>query len=155
MNRHGLSLVEMVTVMAIIGILLAIGTLGFNRMSRKYGIEGEIRALYADLTELRLRAMYTKKPHAIVYERNAYATYSSVPPRGLILRRELTYPLIWNTESAVTTFDTQGLAFDNVSAVCIDVADNPGSVDSIYNTTAFIKTGKHHDSHCGTDIELR
>jgi prepilin-type N-terminal cleavage/methylation domain-containing protein len=153
MNDNGLTLVEMVTVMALIGILLGIGTLNFRRISVKYLIEGQTRSLSADLMELRLRAMYKKKSHAAKFSATTFETYSSLDesnnPQGLISRTNLKCAVV----STVTTlrFNAQGLTSDQ-GCICTEPFDNPGAIDSLVVTMTLVNIGKRPASgECTSD----
>lgn len=79
MNRAGFSLVELITVITIMGTLLAIVTLNFNSMQRKSQIESKTREIFNDLNEARLNSIYQKENHRIVFQPNSYVMkrYSS------------------------------------------------------------------------------
>jgi prepilin-type N-terminal cleavage/methylation domain-containing protein len=145
MKQNGFSLVELVTVLSIISILLAIGTLGFNSMQRKYGIDNQTRTLYADLMEIRVKSMYKKKSHYVALSAGTFVFYSSgsrTNPVGEILRKRLAYPVIWNgTASNLIEFNSQGLTND-LRSICVDQIETAPHVDSIVVATARVNMGK-------------
>ena len=145
MNRNGLTLVELITVIAIICILVAMGTLNFNSMSRKYAIEGQTRGLYADLMETRLMSMYKKKSHYVTLTAGAYVIYSSgsrSAPAGVVLRKNLRYPITWNgAVGSLIEFDTHGLTNDQRS-LCVSQNEAAPAVDSVVIAMARQNLGK-------------
>jgi prepilin-type N-terminal cleavage/methylation domain-containing protein len=77
-SQTGFSIVELVTVIAIISILLTIVTLNYNQWQKKSQIERQTRELMADLNMARSESIYRKKQHAIIMSADA---------KGYILRR--------------------------------------------------------------------
>ena len=60
-NNRGLTLVEMVTVVAILGVLVIALAFSFQGWLAKYKVEDETKRFYADLSDARARAMQKKK----------------------------------------------------------------------------------------------
>lgn len=94
MKRNGFTLVELLLVIAIIGILVALSTAGFTGMVRKNRIENQTRRLYADILNARVMAMNRNVTHFVVFnylgnanqygiiaDTNGNNTYN-VPPTG-------------------------------------------------------------------------
>jgi prepilin-type N-terminal cleavage/methylation domain-containing protein len=79
MKRAGFSLVELIVILAIMGILFTVATLNFNSWLRKSQIEAKTREIYDSLNEARLNSIYQKKPHALVLDTNSvlFKQYSS------------------------------------------------------------------------------
>lgn len=63
MNSRGFALIELMVVIAIMGIILAIVSLNFNSWIKKSNIEAQTKELNSDFTDLRLRAIQTKRNH--------------------------------------------------------------------------------------------
>lgn len=165
MREDGFSLVELMVVVAIMGILLAIGTLSWVPMQKKGFIEKEIKILYTDLNDLRLDALYTKRTRSAVLSGTTFRVYSSnatgVNP---VSTKELRYPVRWNTTdtSLTLTFDGAGLYTASADTpVCVDPdnnisAQNDVYVDSIVISAARIKLGKKGVGACAaTNIAQR
>lgn len=78
-KNKGFSLVELMIVIAIIGIGLGAATLNFSQWIKKTNIEKQTRELFGDLNEARLKSIYMKKRHSIVVYTNSYVfkEYSS------------------------------------------------------------------------------
>lgn len=146
MREHGFSLVELMIVIAISGILLAIATLNWNAMQTKSAVESQIKTIYADLTEVRLQALHTKKPRSVIISGQLFKVYSSeVTSVTPVVTKQLRYPITWNG-GADLTFDEQGLT-TNAGSLCVlpgndTTTVNSAAVDSIVVSQARINLGK-------------
>lgn len=67
MKRNGFTLVELLLVIAILGILVALSTAGFTGMVRKNRIENQTRRLYTDILNARVMAMNRNVTHFVVF----------------------------------------------------------------------------------------
>jgi len=145
MKRSGFSLVELVTVMAIIGTLLTIGTLSFNTISIKYAIESQTRGIYTDLMDIRLKSLYKKKSHFIKLSETAFICYSSGTrsiPNGVLLTKSLAYPITWNgTNTDLIEFDSRGLTTDQRS-ICVTRNETAPQIDCIVISMSRQNMGK-------------
>jgi prepilin-type N-terminal cleavage/methylation domain-containing protein len=146
MRKDGFSLVELITVMAIAGTLMAIATLQFSSYSRKAGIESQTRTIYAELMNARQQSMFRKSPYRVTLEANRVRIYSSsdvsVAP---VVQMFLKYPIIWNGfGDDRIDFDTRGYLqdVDSNGSICVEQDDNPGAYDSIVISWTRIRLGK-------------
>lgn len=71
-NHRGFSLVEMLVVIAILGIMAAIGVPNLTNFVRKSRIENQIRRIYSDLMNARAMAMNKSMTHFVVFAGNTY-----------------------------------------------------------------------------------
>lgn len=69
---NGFSLIELLIVIAIIGISLAASILGFNQWQVKSNVEAQTRQMVTDVSELRIRAMTMKQRHSITLNASSY-----------------------------------------------------------------------------------
>jgi type IV fimbrial biogenesis protein FimT len=148
MRQEGFSLIEMLVVMAIIGVLLGIATLNYNDMQKKAAIEGQVKTMYADLMNARVQALYTKRTRSIIISGNLFKFYSSsetsVAPES---QKSFSYPMATNLPGNMVTFNTSGLVSGSAGSICIDPFSdlskaNPGGMDSLVISTARINMGK-------------
>ncbi len=144
MKRAGFTLVELLVVITIMGILMGIGTLGFNSMSRKYAVDNQTRALYSDLMEIRLKALYKKKSHYVTLASGSFTAYSSgdrSTPVGVVMTRLLAKPIQWNGTGALIEFNSHGLTND-LRSICVTQNETAPALDSIVVATARVNLGK-------------
>jgi prepilin-type N-terminal cleavage/methylation domain-containing protein len=64
-DRRGFSLMELLVAMTIMGVLLALATLSFQGMTRRYSEEKQVKQLYNDLLNTRIRAMQQGRDHFV------------------------------------------------------------------------------------------
>jgi type IV fimbrial biogenesis protein FimT len=159
MRRNGFTLVELLVVMAIMGILFSIATMSWSSMQKKNNVEKDVKLVYADLMALRLDALYTKRARSAVVSGKSFAVYSSNATDSAVrpvLVRGLAYPMSWTPAGSTLTlsFDAAGLSTAATDTVlCSDpesnlAAVNSGSVDSVVISTARIKLGKRQGGSC-------
>jgi prepilin-type N-terminal cleavage/methylation domain-containing protein len=152
MCERGFSLVELIIVIAIMGILLSIATHNWNAMQTKSAIESQIKKIHADLMEVRVQALYGKRARTVVISDQVYKSYSSAVITSTALEtKQLRYPIVWSGGGTLT-FDAQGLTNDQQS-LCVlptnNTADvNSAAVDSIVVSQARINLGKRTGGDC-------
>jgi type II secretion system protein H len=66
MKKSGFTIIELIVVMAILGILLAIVGLSMQNWLGKARVEEQIKQMYADLSNARARAMNNNRVHFVV-----------------------------------------------------------------------------------------
>jgi prepilin-type N-terminal cleavage/methylation domain-containing protein len=70
MKRNGFSLIEMLIVMALIGIALSIAVPQFGIMYRRRAVEKQVRQIQTEISAFRLSAMSFKQRRAIILNPN-------------------------------------------------------------------------------------
>ncbi|MDD2539846.1 MAG: prepilin-type N-terminal cleavage/methylation domain-containing protein [Desulfuromonadaceae bacterium] len=139
MNNRGFTLMELLIVIALIGILSAMGTFAFSQYSKKSHIVNQTRMLYGDLMEYRIKALYEKKNWTFKISPTSYDIYSSadttVEPVSTVILKYPVYPNITHI-----TFNSRGLT-TNIGAVCVDSVSD-AVVDSVVISTTRVKIGK-------------
>ena len=67
-SNRGITLIEILVVIAITAIVLAIAIPNFSKYVKKHGVEKEITEIYGDLVEQRFKSMSTGVPHGIRFD---------------------------------------------------------------------------------------
>ncbi len=150
MNERGFTLVELLIVVALIGILSGLATYEFKREQRKSIIEAEVRDMYTEIVNARLQSFYTKQPRAVIVSGTDFKVVDATSGATLS-SMTLKHPVVLNTTDNRLEFATSGLTFGAFSSVCIEQADNPGFIDSIVISAAKVNMGKRvSGGDCGT-----
>lgn len=155
MSSRGFSLVELLTVIALIGILSAMGTFGFSRYLVKTRITNQTRLLYGDLMEYRTKALYEKKNWTFKISATGYGIYSSANTTVTPVRTvSLKYDVITDNSDDVI-FDTKGqIRFSSdindpslTQAACVS-SSNDAVVDSVAISATRVLVGKKTGADC-------
>jgi prepilin-type N-terminal cleavage/methylation domain-containing protein len=158
MTSRGFTLIEVLVVIAIIGILSSIGTFQFSQYTTKSAIERQTREMYTDMIEQRSKALFEKKSRGVRVTASTFALYSSASdgdPRVLngnpFVTTTLRYPIISNNYKDII-FDTGGM-LDTASSQSICVTEaNSASIDSIIVSETRIRLGKLKEgTDCASD----
>ena len=78
-GRDGFTVIEIMIVIAILGILVVLAVGNFGGMNEKYKVESETKQLYADLMDARGRAMQRNRWFFVQIGSTGYATYEDGP----------------------------------------------------------------------------
>lgn len=169
-NPSGITLVELVVVIAIMTILLSLATIAFNNYQVKYNIESEIKTLYSDIMGARMHAMNENKPYVVKFTSSkSYITAIDNDGNGdynagdirvpKYSKSGLKYPLKWNFSgnSDRLTFDNRGLVNINGKVIVDDNnikndikvdRTNDAEYDCIVISNTRIKMGKYDGTKC-------
>ncbi|ACD95870.1 pilus assembly FimT family protein [Trichlorobacter lovleyi] len=157
MNNRGFSLTELIVVIALISIMLAVATLNFNDWQKKYNIEGQVKEMLGDLTDVRTRAIATKQQHRVILNPTSYAfrRYSSefdvngteVFSKNLKysvqqLKSDGTYAAFTNT---ILSFDDRGYTNDWLT-IAVGVGVGSPAYNCLGVSTARVNMGKINET---------
>jgi prepilin-type N-terminal cleavage/methylation domain-containing protein len=78
-GRHGFTLLEIMIVIAILGILVVLAVGDFGGMNEKYKVEAETKQFYADIMDARGRAMQRNRWFFVRISTYGYLTYEDRP----------------------------------------------------------------------------
>lgn len=138
-------------VMGIIGALLSIGSLFFNRYVKSYNTDAETRLIYSELLKARAKALYERRTVRVKLFPSCFEVYSSATDSGVAptLQQALHYPIVWNKSGNNVDFDGRGMAL-NSRSICVGEGD--GSVNSIVIAELRVRIGvKDKGGQCGAD----
>lgn len=159
----GFALTELITVLALIGIMLGIATMNFHQWQVKSGIERQTRELFTDINAARSESIFRKTRHRITFQPNSYVfkRYSSEDEdtdAGTVLNsRRLPYGLTREAGQDISDysleFDLRGLLTGaNFSSANLTLRINPvdsgAAFDCIIVHTARTNLGKMEQGSC-------
>ena len=165
MDSRGFSLLELLTVIAIISILLAIGTASGRQWLDKYHVESQMRTLHTDLMATRARAMEKNRIHFVVLDTGVYQIIEDKNDSGdydagdnILETKTINYPP--KTSSTITGYpvtlimDARGLISTNtnslISAASIpfDTRDTAPEYDCLQLYATRINIGRWDEKNC-------
>jgi prepilin-type N-terminal cleavage/methylation domain-containing protein len=160
MKESGFTIVELITVIAIMAILIAISTMDFHKWSVKSNVEKETREMYADFCGLRTRAMYTGKRHRISlypkgYTFRSYTTSEPLTAGTVVESKGLPYEITMEDGSSVSgqppiDFDTRGFitSWGARSALRINAPASDAALNCLVISTGQTNIGKMKNDKC-------
>jgi len=79
-GRGGFTLLEIMIVIAIVGIIVMIAVGNFRGLMEKYRVEDETKQMFADLMDARGRAMQRNRVFHVQITNNGYKTFEDTDP---------------------------------------------------------------------------
>lgn len=130
MKQHGFTLIELIVVIAIIGLLLSLATLNFTTMTIKSNIEGQIKKMHSDLMTARIEAMDRNTYHFVTLNAKQYSVTEDTvpsncttnPPKCVYVAGNnptpynsptMTNAILWNSGNGPYTPSGAEIIFDN------------------------------------------
>jgi prepilin-type N-terminal cleavage/methylation domain-containing protein len=135
MKNNGFTLIELMVAVAIIGVLLAIGTLNFSQWSRKASMEAQVKQMYTDVLSAKVDAMHRKVRLNMNINVNT-DSYDIRDGAGTVLLplKKVKFPVTTTDGNNLTlAFDLNGLktAPNTTQTICLLDNDSALAYDSI------------------------
>jgi len=80
MKRNGFSLIEVLVVIAIVGVLATLGIVNYLRWISRYYVENQVKELYSDIMKARVMAMSENRKYFVSLSSNEYKIYGDTDP---------------------------------------------------------------------------
>ncbi len=143
----GITLIELIIVISIIGILIVALGFEFNGWMETYRVESQFKEMYVDLMHARARALQRNRAHFVTLSPTQYTlredispwpdgdgsltVADSVPPAGysdpipfLLRNLDPQYPITWNGATPQIFFTPRGLSNVN-ETICSNTNSDP------------------------------
>ncbi len=153
MRENGISYIELMIVMSVIGIFTVAVGVDYYGWVKKFTEEKIIKELYADMMLARMMAVTRGLDHYIVFSANEYSVFEDTNDNGKKDTGDKMLPefpkkveatLIWNSSNEVT-FDKRGTM---PKWRTIHVASNGADYDCIAVSEWRIIMGQYRDHNC-------
>lgn len=149
MGERGLTLVELMMVVAIVGTLVAIGGLQLAEMNKKAAVEQQVKTIYSKLMEVRVEAMYTKSPRTVKVASGSLTVYPNATGLGTASSvLAVKYPTVMATGLDRVNFNSKGIMLSDAGpelAICVEpenAVSESLNIDSIVVSAVKIHMGK-------------
>jgi len=153
---RGMTLIELMTVVAILGVLLVVLGFSFQGWLAKYRVEDQTKRLYADISDARARSMQKKRMTFVRLDANRYRTFedTNTAPDGNGALDLAADTAVADTNTAYTidptmtfSFDREGLASFTGSIRLVSTNLSP-DYDCITVQTTRIRIGRFDGAIC-------
>lgn len=157
-ETHGFSLIELIIVIALIGIVSSIATFGFKDWQSKSRVESLIRQMATDINEVRIRALTTKQRHSLTlnemsYVFKSYSSEAEPDASGTVLPGG-THTVLYPLKDATSRYagerymiDERGMLESFTATVFLDdAAASHGSINCLTIHTIRVNVGKQNAS---------
>ena len=161
-NEKGLTVIELVAVMVLMGILITMAMISYQTMQQRYQVEQKVKQMYTDLMNTRVRAMQRGRDHFVTMATGttAYRIYEDtfISPDGngafdggdalLTTQSTAPYTLVLSTASlTLVQFNSKGLVAGTTGWVKINTTVS-GEYDCIQIDQIRTGMGKINGANC-------
>jgi hypothetical protein len=135
----------MITIVACLAALIALGTLMFQRYDRSFRTEAQTRLILTELMKARMNAITQHRVTRVKLYRDRFEVYSSGSDGGNpVMTQTLNFPLMSNlggfANGAKVDFQETGFTRD-LGSVCVDADGVQPALDSIIISTTNMRSG--------------
>jgi type IV fimbrial biogenesis protein FimT len=156
MKQNGLTLVEILVVVAIVSLLATLAGVEYTGWIRKYNAENQIKTLYSDMMEARVNAMQKNVQHifglsgggyTVCEDGNLDRSCDAGKTVARLSKSDLKHTLTWALSGGGddVSFDRRGLSMVN-GHISIDASD--ADVDCVTISASRINMGKMRGGAC-------
>ncbi|MBI1810472.1 MAG: prepilin-type N-terminal cleavage/methylation domain-containing protein [Nitrospirae bacterium] len=156
----GVTLIELITVISIIGVLVFALGFSFQDWNAAYKIESQIKEMHSDIMHARVRAMCKKRAHFVKLEAAQYTIYEDTNPMpdgnntleteadNLVVQKASDYPIEFNLGFGDTQFrfDKDGSSSRNGRIRLVSTASPDYDCIKLFSTR--INLGKWDSADC-------
>jgi len=158
-DSKGVTLIELIIVITIIGILVVALGFSFQGWIGGYRIERQTKEMYVDLMNARSRAMERNRDHFVVVTANNYQIFEDTNENGaydagtdtaivgFANPKALTYPLDPLSFAGTVTMDVRGIVSPN-NTILFNIGTNNPDYDCIVLFSTRINMGQWNGANC-------